>query len=292
MHTRRQAMRSKTAFSAITAASIIFIGILIGCSAGGGGGGGEDTTAPTLDDTLPVAGALDVDNNTQTTLTLTFNENVTLGTGNIVIYKAIDDSVFDTIGPSGISGAGSSVLTVTLNKTLAGDEDYYVQIAATLIADTSANPYAGITDTTTWTFSTVVDATAPLVTDREPSDNAADVPTSLPELSLTFNEDVHIDTVGGSSIEIRVYSDDSLLESVSPLLMEGDGTKTIEIPFGSALTDAIQYYVVVPADLFSDYAGTPNYFAGISDKDDWNFTAVADASAPVLQSTTPADNET
>ncbi|MBN1524498.1 MAG: Ig-like domain-containing protein [Spirochaetales bacterium] len=272
--------------------SVLFVSLaLFGCSSpGGGGGGGADTTAPLLQSTTPILAT--VDQSTKlATLELTFDEAVTTGSGSITITDNSGPTVFDTIATTNVTGTGTVTVYAALNKSLRENTTYSVQIPNGFIVDmaTIPNAYAGITDTITWTIATeAVDSIAPDVVSTTPADNATGVSGSLPSLSITFDEDVQINALGGS-ITIDLVSGGTL-STIVPASLTGSGTKTITIPFSEAMSDGVEYCVTIPSDLFYDYAGTPNYFTGIADTTTWSFTAVADTAAPVLQSTTPVDD--
>ena len=110
-----------------------------------------DTTAPTLtslnpaDDATAVAVGSDI--------VLTFSEDVNVGNGDIVIYSS-DGTEFETIAvtDSDKVTVNDAQVTISPSSNLASSTEYYVQIAATAIEDSSGNPYAGITDTTTLNF--------------------------------------------------------------------------------------------------------------------------------------------
>ena len=90
-----------------------------------------------------------------TNLLISFSEDIQPGTGNIVIKKASDHSVVETIAVTSaqvmVSGAQATIdPSVTFDPTTG----YYIQIAGGAFEDLSHNPYAGISDTTTWSFTT------------------------------------------------------------------------------------------------------------------------------------------
>ncbi|KAF0200157.1 MAG: hypothetical protein FD170_3710 [Bacteroidetes bacterium] len=103
------------------------------------------------------------DGNTTVTLNqnliLTFSENVKAGTsGNVVIYNT-GGTPFETI-PYNDSRITFSNNTVTINPegTFAFSSEYYVQITNNAITDIVGNPYTGISNSTTWNFTTVCEA--------------------------------------------------------------------------------------------------------------------------------------
>ncbi len=112
-----------------------------------------DTKAPALYSASPADNSTGVRYNTN--LTMTFLEFVDTQSGNIYIKKSSDNSTVQTIAAnsSAVTGNGTHVLTVNLND-LMSNNGYYVQIDNTAIKDLAGNAYAGISDTTTWNFST------------------------------------------------------------------------------------------------------------------------------------------
>lgn len=123
----------------------------------------------TIDNTPPLLSSLNpVDNKLAVPLpatvasqwTITLNENVKAGTGNLNIRRISDDvsvALIDINGPAvGISGA-----TVTLTPAnnippvaLAEGENYYIQIPSGVILDIANNAYAGFINNTSWNFQT------------------------------------------------------------------------------------------------------------------------------------------
>jgi hypothetical protein len=118
---------------------------------------GPDTTAPTVSTLSPTDGAVDVavDSN----LVVTFDEDIAAGTGNITVKNLTDatEATID-IADAQVTIAGAQ-LTVNPTSGLLNSKDYAVQIAATAIEDLAGNAFAGISDDTTWKFSTVADNT-------------------------------------------------------------------------------------------------------------------------------------
>ncbi|MDC0195022.1 Ig-like domain-containing protein [Alphaproteobacteria bacterium] len=113
-----------------------------------------DSTAPTLSSSSPADNAtgVAVDSN----IVLTFSESVDAESGNIVIYNSGGTAV-ETIAVTDaeVSGSGSNTITINPSSDLQNGTSYYVQIAATGFDDTASNSYAGITNTTDLSFTTV-----------------------------------------------------------------------------------------------------------------------------------------
>jgi Domain of unknown function (DUF4347)/Bacterial Ig-like domain/Beta-propeller repeat len=113
-----------------------------------------DKTAPSVNNFTPTDNATNV--SLSNNLVLQFSETVNKGTGNIVIKRSADNSIFETID---INSANVTISgnTVTINPTsdLAGSTNYYLEIANTAFIDAVGNNYAGIADPTSWNFTTV-----------------------------------------------------------------------------------------------------------------------------------------
>jgi len=109
-----------------------------------------DTDLPTLVSSIPAdnAASVKLDKN----IILTFNENITAGSGQIKLFNNNDKLVEAfNVSSSIISGA-----TVTLNPTkdLKPDNSYYIQIPSTAFTDAAGNSYAGIYNKTAINFTT------------------------------------------------------------------------------------------------------------------------------------------
>ena len=85
-------------------------------------------------------------------IVLTFSENVTAGTGNIVISNGTDTRTI-AVGDAQVTISGT---TVTINATsdLLTDSTYNVQLASGVLRDAAGNAFAGITNATTLDFET------------------------------------------------------------------------------------------------------------------------------------------
>lgn len=114
----------------------------------------DDTSAPTVSSLNPADNTTGV--STTSNLTITFNEIVDAETGNIIIKKASDDSIFETIDVTSgnVTGSGSTTITINPTSNFDAETDYYVLIDATAFDDTASNSYTGITATSTWNFTT------------------------------------------------------------------------------------------------------------------------------------------
>ena len=245
-----------------------------------------DTDVPTLTSSTPTDGATEVGVNDN--IVFNFSKAVDAESGNIVIYKASDDSEVESIpvGNAKVSGSGSAQITINPASTLDSSTAYYVQIAATAFDDSSSNSYAGINDKTSLNFTTA-DVNAPTLSSSTPADGATGIAVDA-NIVLTFNEAVDAES---GNIIIYKTSDDSQVESipVGDAKVSGSGSTTITINPSTTLDGSTAYYVQVAATAFDD--SSSNSYAGISDATTLNFTT-ADIGAPTLSSSTPADGAT
>ena len=173
-----------------------------------------DTTAPTLSSASPAdnATAVAVGGN----IVLNFSEAVDVESGNIVIYKASDDSTVETIAvtSSQVTGTGTTQITINPSSDLDSSTEYYVQIAATGFDDSSSNSYAGITDKTSLSFTTA-DLPRLSINDVTSSDESAANATFTVTLSAASDSDVTVD-YASSNDSLSFTAADIVNNDVSP----------------------------------------------------------------------------
>jgi hypothetical protein len=115
--------------------------------------GGGDAIAPAIDSFSPASGAGSV--STAFTATISFNENIQKGTGNISLKKSSDGTQVQIIN------VASMDVTITNNaarfsvSSLANSTGYYFEIDAGAFKDLAGNDFAGITGPSAWNFTTV-----------------------------------------------------------------------------------------------------------------------------------------
>jgi chitodextrinase len=153
------------------------IDLTVTSSSSPGGGGGGDTTPPTVINLVPANGATGV--LSSTTLQMTMSELVIRIGGNIVIRHAANDSVHESISMTGsqVTMAGT-LITILPSIPLSSNTQYYVEVSAGSLTDAAGNPFAGISGTSSWTFTTV-DFTAPVISGVSAS-------TTLTTAGITF----------------------------------------------------------------------------------------------------------
>ncbi|NEQ95214.1 MAG: hypothetical protein F6K30_00505 [Cyanothece sp. SIO2G6] len=242
-----------------------------------------DTTDPLLTASNPLTPNDDAtDVLPSADLTLTFNEAIKAGNGNIIISGGTTPIIIAVTDSSQVTFSGS---TVTINPTADLDDatSYSIEIAAGAITDLSDNLFAGLSGSMAWNFTTI-DQTNPTLTARSPVDNTTPVAGDAP-LSLTFSETVK---AGTGNILIKTVNGDTEVASipVGNVTINGS-TVTIDPP--SDFAETTEYYVEIPNTAFTDLANNP--FAGLSGNTAWRFTT-ADSTAPTVMTYGPADNAT
>jgi gliding motility-associated-like protein len=246
-----------------------------------------DVTDPTLTTLSPL------DDSTvaiTTNLVMTFSENIQIGTGDIFIKNTIGDAVIASLDVATSSEISilNNLVTINPSANLPSETEMYVQIPATAFKDAAGNFYAGITDTTTWSFTTE-DTTNPILATPflDPADNDTDVAITT-NLVMTFSENIQIgtgnifikNTIGDAviaSLDVATSSEITILNNV------------VTINPSANLPSQTGIYVEIPNTVFTDLSG--NAYVGFTDKNTWNFTT-ADITAPTLTLVSPADNST
>ncbi|MET3494969.1 Ig-like domain-containing protein [Variovorax boronicumulans] len=111
-----------------------------------------DTAAPKLQKASPPAGRIGVNLDAQ--LSLSFNEAIRLGAGNIVLHTADGNVVetFNAASPSARVQVAFNVLTLVPTAKLAMNTGYYVTVDANALTDAAGNAFPGIADATKLSF--------------------------------------------------------------------------------------------------------------------------------------------
>ena len=246
----------------------------------------EDNTAPSKLTLDPATGDSGV--SVKPTLTITFDRNIEANSaGKILIYKEEGPSQLGTLIESIISTDATKVevindkAVITPSVTLEYNTNYYVIIELGAFTNTSTSklPFAGITTTQGWKFTTKIDNDKPTLVSVSPTTTGlkpADV-----KLEITLSEDVQ---AGTGNIVIYNAADDQMVESIAIGSATIAGAKVTATPTG--LAEQMSYYVKVDAGAITDKAATPNAYAGIEDKTTWAFST-GDFTAPTMVSVAP-----
>ena len=219
-----------------------------------------------------------------TNLSVTFNYNWLANddntTGYISIYEnggtLFERYYFDDPSsyPANITGEGTPTLTIDPSVDLDPGTSYYVLFDADIIGnDTNTNNYPGsMGNTTTWNFTTAgsppcynpPSCNGPCfgtddIDHLSPPDNARFMQT-YEGFAIVFGTTV---TLGTGNIYIRLYSDDSTIETIDVTSgnVTGWGTNTLTINPIANLANNTHYYVNFDMEGWSLAA----------DKDKWDF---------------------
>lgn len=190
------------------------------------------TTAGTaLTSTVPADEATAVVLNS--TITLNFNEPVFVNSGNIVIHKLSDSSVWDSIDVTSgqVTGSGSSTIVVTQTDVLEPNVDYYITIDATALVNGAGAAFAGISNNTDLNF-TSLNASIPTVTNvtSTTADGTYGVGATI-NVSVAFSEAVIV-TLATPQLELDMEGLDRLVD-----LTSGSGTTTLSFDYSVVLGD-------------------------------------------------------
>lgn len=168
-------------------------------------------------------------------LVLGFSKNVTAGTGNILIKKSSDDSTIATISVTGdeVSGSGTNSITINPSTALPEGTELYVTVPGTAFVDGSDNPFDGISDDTTWVFTTS-DETAPTLS----AQTATPAATSA-AIAWTTSESASTKVSYGLTSS---YSTSTLETDTSPRVTSH------EVTLSNLLSCTIYHYAVVSRD--------------------------------------------
>ena len=194
-----------------------------------------DTTSPSVLSFNPANGTSNVAINSN--LVLTFDEEITQGTGLITI-KNLTDATQSTISVTDGAQVSASGAVLTINPTanLAYGKNHAIQIESGAIKDLSDNPFTGITNDTTWSFTTVDPPVTPAETVYEPFLDS--------EVSLSGNTPGH-GLAGTWTAGTGVSVSSGTLSYGSPSALPSTGNKvgvasgnSASISVGSSLSDA------------------------------------------------------
>jgi hypothetical protein len=133
-----------------------------------------DSTVSTLDPADGTIGVPSIDVPVGANLVATFDEDIAIGTGNITIMDLDTPSqIAIPVGDGQVSISGTA-LTIDPSTPLSPGTNYAIQIDATAIDDLAGNSFAGISDNTTWNFTTQAQAPVVLANPSFEDDDVAD----------------------------------------------------------------------------------------------------------------------
>ncbi len=120
---------------------------------------------------------------------ITFDKPIQKGTGNITIFENGVAGAPISVASSGIVITNS--LTVSINVLLSGNKSYYIQIDPGAFTDVYGNVFAGISNSTTWAFTTynsTVPVNVPVTFDFQNCTGSGLLPNGFTQYSITGNQ--------------------------------------------------------------------------------------------------------
>ncbi|MFC3789398.1 Ig-like domain-containing protein [Paenibacillus sp. GCM10012307] len=243
-------------------------------------------SGPVLLGTYPVDDAVNVPMNSN--LSMTFDENVSRGTGSasISVRRVSDNRIVRSI--SAASGneisINGNVVTISLpSGTLEAGGDYYVLVDAGAFQNSNGANFAGIANATAWNFSVVsADSSAPLITSMNPASGSV-APIDTP-LELVFNKTVFA-SAGYITLQNENTGDvQSISVTSSNVQGSGSSNRTVRVTLPSQLAAGNKYNVTIDNNAFVDLYGK-----GTAAVSGWSFTTSAPPMA--MPSFSPAHKE-
>ena len=195
-------------------------------------------------------------------LVITFDQPVDAQSGNIIIAKTSNGTTFETIDVASARVTGSGTNTITINPagTFAYATEYYVLIDAICFDNLAGVSYAGISDSTTWNFTTASVPSAGATYGFPPHDidtgdlsedtygdgvqdggepdlaGTSTEPTPTPTPTPPIPTPTPVPEVGVGDLTDRISSEGVMLETIN--VSCADGNATAEIPAGTKALDA------------------------------------------------------
>ena len=233
-----------------------------------------DTIDPTILTLSPADNATSVAVNAN--LVITFDEAIDIQSGNVTIKKSSDNSPVATIDVMGglVTGNGTTSITINPGSDLAAGTEYYAQIDASAFGDMSGNNYAGISDTTTWSFTTDCTNSDPgdwyncnwvkrikiTIDDSKVNGTVANFPVYV---NLDDFPDDFFDDVLANGADLRVTKSDGITEVAREVLTLSKTANTGEMHFvaNGNLTNAANsdYYLYYKNPFATEPAASGTY---------------------------------
>ncbi|MFV0378755.1 MAG: Calx-beta domain-containing protein, partial [Mangrovibacterium sp.] len=174
-------------------------------------------------------------------LVISFSEPVSVGSGDILIKKASDNSTVQTIAVTNglqVTVAGA-VVTINPASNFEYSTAYYIQIAPTAFMDAAGNAYAGIAGNSTWNFTTtnpiLSSVNDVVVTEGNTGTTNLVFTVSLSEPALAGGASVDYATSNGTAEAGNDYT----AASGTLVFAAGESSKTITVSvMGDAIVEA------------------------------------------------------
>lgn len=247
-----------------------------------------ETDAPLISQFRPSHEATAVEV-TENFFSVTFNEDVTTGSGQWRLVKTATDEVVKTQNVTSNSNYDSYWSINFTAEILEPSTQYHIEMDAGTYKDVFGNNFAGISDETTWSFTTQeAETDPPAITSLSPSHNATGV--SIGQTYFRINFDENVTRIAGEWRLIKTSTDETVKTATFSTNENFRNWHTVF--FSNEILEAsTQYHIEINAGIYTDVFG--NDFAGISDETTWSFTTQdPETDPPVLTSQSPSDNST
>ena len=236
-----------------------------------------DVTAPTVSQYNPANGASRVASNAE--LRLTFSEDVQIPNGKAVIKEG---GIVKEEVPLSLLQGSSNIVRIAQHSIFSEKAMVSIEIAQGEIKDLAGNSFAGINNSTTWSFTTApYDQIGPRDQVLEPSYSVSRKASKNVNLYITFDEEVK---KGSGNILIKENGKTTQTISVDSSIVSIIDKKKICIN-PSDFTEGVKVNIEMPSEVFTDLEGNP--FAGFVES--WIFFT-NDFTKPEVITFSPADN--
>jgi hypothetical protein len=222
---------------------------------------------PLIVSTVPVNNATGVAIGTSS-LSVTFDKNITMGTGNIYV-KNLTDATQQTIPVASTTVSG--MMATIPNVTLLAAKSYAVQFDSTCYKNGTFNGY-GIYNNSTWVFQTL--NPKPLISSLSPTNNSTSVLLTS-NASVTFDKNI---TLGTGSLRLFNVTDNALAQTIILPSASVTATGAAATITGLTLVAGKKYAMQYDSTCFK--AGIENSY-GIYDTTTWSFTTILPPPPPV-----------
>ena len=232
----------------------------------------EEPTLALTENTNPTTGTERVD--PEINLEIGFNSAIQKGSGYILLKKASDDTLLETIDVSSANVAvtGQKV-TITPTLELPQTTQVYVIVPVGAIEDLSGNGWTGFNDKTDWNF-TSDDTVLPTIVAITPNHTSTNIAPHS-NLEISFSEEI---VKGTGNILVKDHLDNSTIATIVVTSTQVSvASNVVTINPTTDLPSETSFYVEIEGTAFKD--SYDNNFSGVNTKDIWSF-ATADITAP------------
>src|SRR5690554_4530174 len=198
------------------------------------------------------------------TFEITFSENVKMADGEFFVRLFEIGVTPSKRGVELYSGLISgTIVSIDFDFQFLYGKEYEIVFPANAIKSVTTGVLFPGLSAGEWSFTTEA---APFTLDlQEPEDGASNVALDA-SLVATFNQNIKLGT--SAAVHIYDYKSELLVETITTGLSVSGSELTIDPT--TDLAEGTHYYVVIPAGAVETTSGEP--FAGLSDKDAWDFT--------------------